>query len=1009
MTTRRLPSPALLRSLTADRDLLHLYVDAQDPAAFAALARRYGPLARRTAADACPAAADDVAQATLELLGRKAKAVAARESAAGWVFETARRLALKARTAAARRARHEARAGAPAPPPDPLDTLTFREVRAAVAEEVARLPDEVRVPLVLCYWAGESQPAAASRLGCSLSTLKRRLDVGRERLAVRLARRGFAGPALLAVLTALQASAGVPPLGGVRLDRLKAELQPRHPAALSPRATSAFLAVATTLVAVGALALAPAGDPPPPAADPKPPEAAKVPGPAVDAFGDPLPPGALARLGSVRFRTADFPKLLSVSPDGKRLVSATGHLDSRFALWEADTGRLIREVAPAGIPVPEAIGWLPDGRGLAAYKVTFKDYVLWDFTDPDARPPVGDDFRSSGPGSLSACAFSPDGALLAGGERAGPQGMAGTLRVWPVRPGRPVREAEPRFTVEKPDGFLALAFTPDGKRLVGITRAREPNKMVRGAIIGADPGEAAETDRVFVWDVATSKEWIAFDVPAAGWGGGFSSIMTPHAVSPDGKTLFTAPRGGHVHAYDLATGKRRFDAVAFGPLEGTAKASMPQWKGQATELAVTPDGKTVIAAEMPGRTVGLDAATGEVRWRGGRDMDSIYGIAVFPDSRRFVLGHGARQVGIYDVATGKPLVEPPGHRGGMSTVRIAADGKSAMTAGWDNVLFRWDLLTGRELGRVAGADKLRVASIAPDGRRGFGNQGLVDAATGKVLAPVDLPHLGWFGVERAGRVAWLPDGSVVAADEESRAVRYGPDGKKLAEYVVAKPGKPRTGPPVVGVAAAPDGKTVVLVGEPASPPAPEGAIRLRPDTGWVAVFDADSGKKVREWEAKGEGRFTAAAFLPDGSRVVLTRHVSHMPQVGGTQATGVELAAGVVLFDPATGEHVCPFDAPDPTGRYRWMGAVAASPTGAQVATVEGDKTLTVYETATGGIRRRLRGHRGCPGGVHPGRVAAGDRQRRRHRPRLGHDPAAAGGAGRAVGRGSSQAVGNVV
>src|SRR6476619_6812564 len=80
--------------------------------------------------------------------------------------------------AAARRAKHEARATPPAPPPDPLDALSFGEVRAAVAEEVARLPDDLRVPLVLCYWAGESQPAAASRLGCSLSTLKRRLDVG---------------------------------------------------------------------------------------------------------------------------------------------------------------------------------------------------------------------------------------------------------------------------------------------------------------------------------------------------------------------------------------------------------------------------------------------------------------------------------------------------------------------------------------------------------------------------------------------------------------------------------------------------------------------------------------------------------------------------------------------------------------------------------------------------------------------------------------------------------------
>src|SRR5918993_1499235 len=179
MTARRLPPAALLRAPASDRDLLRSHAQAGDPAAFAELVRRYLGLPRRAAADVCPAAADDAAQATLALLGRKAQSVAGRESAAGWVFETARRLALKARTAAARRARHEARAVPPAPPPDPLDALSFGEVRAAVAEEVARLPDDLRVPLVLCYWQGDSQPAAAARIGCSLSTLKRRLDTGR--------------------------------------------------------------------------------------------------------------------------------------------------------------------------------------------------------------------------------------------------------------------------------------------------------------------------------------------------------------------------------------------------------------------------------------------------------------------------------------------------------------------------------------------------------------------------------------------------------------------------------------------------------------------------------------------------------------------------------------------------------------------------------------------------------------------------------------------------------------
>ena len=443
--------------------------------------------------------------------------------------------------------------------------------------------------------------------------------------------------------------------------------------------------------------------------------------------------------------------------------------------------------------------------------------------------------------------------------------------------------------------------------------------------------------------------------------------MAPHAVSPDGKTLFTAARGGHVHAYDLGSGKRRFDVAAFGPLEGAAKETVPHWQGLVTDLAITPDTKTVIAVEKPGRTVGLDAATGDVRWRGGQALDAIYGLAVFPDGKRFAFGHGNRHLAVYDAATGKPLVGPAGHRGGMSAIRIASDGKSATTAGWDNVLFRWDLATGRELGRVeVGTDPVRVASISPDGRRAIGNQGLVDATSGKNLVPMTLPHLGWFGLERAGRVVWLPDGSVVTAEQENLAVRYAADGKKLTEYVVAKPGKPRTGPAVTGVAVSPDGKKVVLVGEGASPPAPGGLPTSRSDVGWVAVFDADTGAKVREWESKGTGAaagFTGAAFLSGGSKVVLSRWVNQASYRPDQPDPALDLTTGLILFDPATGDHISPFDAPNPGPRGdRLVNSITVSPTGTQMAAVEWDKSLTVYETASGGIRRRFHGHRASIG-----------------------------------------------
>jgi WD40 repeat protein len=692
-----------------------------------------------------------------------------------------------------------------------------------------------------------------------------------------------------------------------------------------------------TLLLVALVALAAAQEPAP--KDP------------VDAFGDPLPPGAIARLGTLRFRTADFPKQLAVSPDGNQIVSTQSLQHVRLTVWEADTGRQVREVELPNYPQPEAICWAADAPGLAAVKVGPKDYVVWSFTEPMATVPSGDRSNSSGLGTFAASAFSPDGTLIAGGERAGEQGTAGKLQVWPVRPGRPVREAAPRYTVDTTDGFVALMFTTDGKRLVGVTQGRQPDRVVPPGRI--EPGAPIDTARVFVWNAATGKELMGFDVAADGFPLDGMSRSPRHAVSPDGKTLFVPAKEGHVKAFDLATGKERFDAVAFGPHGDTTKALLPGWKVQIGSLALTPDGRTLVAAESMGRTVGLDAATGKERWRGGREMDPIYALAVFPDSRRFALGHGNRQIGVYDAATGKSLVEPIGPRGGLTAVGITPDGRAAITAGWDKSLFHWDLASGRLMSRVEvqSSTRSRVGGFSPDAKRVIDRPGVFDTTTGKLAVPFDTSGL--MPVWPTGRVAWLPDSSVVVCNEESTAARYSADGKKRADFVVAPAGKRGTGPQIEGVAVSPDGKTVVLAGEGAPD---QGFLS---SIGWVTVFDAATGTKVRDLKSKATGGFTSAAFLPDGSRVVLGRHVFQPPRRVGQPETVLDLATAVALYDPKTGDLITPFNAPDATAQDRWVRAVAVSATGTQVAAVEWDNSLTVYETATGAVRRRLAGHRG--------------------------------------------------
>jgi RNA polymerase sigma factor (sigma-70 family) len=183
-----------------DGVLLARFRAGRDEAAFAALVRRHGAMVlgvcRRVLGNADDA--EDAFQATFLALARKAAAVRAGESVGGWLYRVAYHAALKARQRAAKRRCREGHAAA-RQPADPLQEITGRELLALLDEEVQRLPQRCRTPLVLCLLEGQTRDEAARKLGCSVSTLHRRVEEGKERLRLRLARRGMAlSSALLA-------------------------------------------------------------------------------------------------------------------------------------------------------------------------------------------------------------------------------------------------------------------------------------------------------------------------------------------------------------------------------------------------------------------------------------------------------------------------------------------------------------------------------------------------------------------------------------------------------------------------------------------------------------------------------------------------------------------------------------------------------------------------------------------------------------------------------------------
>lgn len=169
----------------------------RDEAAFTSLVQRH----ERFVLSVCQRvlgtsdAAQDALQATFLVLARKAGALDRDGPLTGWLYRVAYNLALRLRTAAARQQRVE-RSAADGRPPESVDgsptaDLEKEETIQALHEELERLPDEYRLPLVLCYFDGHTHAEAARASGVPRGSMAKRIGEGLERLRERMLDRGF--------------------------------------------------------------------------------------------------------------------------------------------------------------------------------------------------------------------------------------------------------------------------------------------------------------------------------------------------------------------------------------------------------------------------------------------------------------------------------------------------------------------------------------------------------------------------------------------------------------------------------------------------------------------------------------------------------------------------------------------------------------------------------------------------------------------------------------------------
>jgi RNA polymerase sigma factor (sigma-70 family) len=897
----------------SDQQLLQRYVAHQEEAAFAALVYRHAPLVlgvgRRVLHDLH--AAEDVLQATFLLLARKAASIRKRDAVGSWLYGVAYRVAVRAKQ---RGAAHTAEVSREpeAPRNDPLAEATWRELGTVLDEELARLPETYRAPLLLCLMQGRTQDEAATSLGWSKGTLRRRFARGRELLRLRLAARGVSlGVGLTATVLAQPPSAAALPPALLRSVLSAARPSPAGAAgAVSAEAATlaeegvralpatrmhlgAIKALVLFVLAAGAGLLAlrlPAAQQAAPAQAPKAGQVAEAPGqeragPPRDLFGDPLPAGALARLGTVRFRHGNSVYGMLLSPDGKTVVSYGGNPSITF--WDAATGREVRRL-PKGA---QAAAFTPDGRTL----ISFGDYEarFWDAATGKMR-------RSKGIGRdgwMSCLVVSPDGKQLAA------CGPAGQVKVWDLATDRLVHTFTAKGRVAS-----AVAFSPDGKLLAAGYR---------------------NDGTIRFFDLAKGKEVRVLK--------GHPQGVRCLAFSRDGTRLASggALNDGSLLLWDLATGKATALLTKIKGREQTSaspekdgrlsKARHEPTLGEVRSLAFSPDGAVLVCGGGEGDPAVrvFDVAAGKQVRQFGDPRNAAEGLAFTRDGRSVYVGMGG-SVRLFEVTTGKELGPVGGHGQFVSQVRISPDGRVAATAGGDRTIRLWDFRSGKELKRLEGHDgDVRCVAFAPDGRllASGGDDRTVrlwEVATGRQVHCLQA-HDG-----SVYDLAFSPDGRLLASCD------YFMGGLVLWEVATAKLQKRLTeGLGLMCLTFAPDGRTLAA-GETTMQRFPA----KQPKAARIRFFDVTTGKEGRSVDEH-DHLVHALAYSPDGK------------VLASAGRDGV-----VRLWEPGKGKLL------GQLGGYKWgANCLTFSPDGRILAVGAFDHPLELWEVASRQVRHRLAGH----------------------------------------------------
>jgi WD40 repeat protein len=616
----------------------------------------------------------------------------------------------------------------------------------------------------------------------------------------------------------------------------------------------------------------------------------------------PLPAGAVTRLGAARMMHGSNVSAVALSADGALLATGGGDVnyrgesvDSSIRLWDVATGKQLHQLAGHGGGVSHLV-LSADGKMLASAgrDSTIK---LWDTGSGKLLHQLKS-LQLAG----AALAFSSDGQMIASGH------VDKTLRLWDASAGKEVRTLATLPVVSS-----SVAFAPDGQTLAS--------------------GSSDGTLRL--WEVTSGKEALRINA--------HRHDVAAVAFSPDGQLLASGGRDGTVRLWEPSSGK---EIRCFGGDESNDVAVVDR----CSLVTFSADGKLLVSAWNEGTFFRQwDVATGKElpRFQARGVGYARFSLAIAAKPLTIAAGHrNGGFISLWDLRSGQEL-RYAGHEREVLAVAFSRDGQTVATGSNDRTIRLWEASTGRELRKLAGhVDPVRHLAFSPDGKTlASAAQGdlaisLWDVASGQEIRQ-------FRGFLTISALAFSPDGQTLYAG--------GGDGDFteqtiwLWDVATSKERKQVKIPRAFNLAFTPDCKLVAQLGND-------------PQTGTsvLSLFDVENGKELRALDLPPNSRIGALAFSPDG-RILAAGGQNQLIDPQG-QVTARRL---VGLWDVASGRPIqISLENQPPQAFNYYYGTssfqLAFSRDGRTLAWAPGERsnrTIHLWEVATGKVRRQFTGH----------------------------------------------------